>query len=226
MEEIRREGVDEIVVGGDVVPGPMPAESLTTLLESASPVRFLRGNGENDVLALSRGEMPARIPEAVHDAMHWVVEKLHPGHLAELADWPATVDLEIPGLGEVLFCHATPRDDNELFTRRTPEDRLRPVFEGLGASVVICGHTHMQFDRPAGDVRVVNAGSVGLPFGEPGAFWALLGPGIELRSTPYDLAAAADRIRSTGYPGVTTFDVRNPPTEEEMLEVFEAAALR
>jgi predicted phosphodiesterase len=44
------------------------------------------------------------------------------------------------------------------------------VFEHVRAHVVVCGHTHMQFDRWVGDARVVNAGSVGMPFGEPGAY--------------------------------------------------------
>lgn len=45
--------------------------------------------------------------------------------------------------GALLPCH-TARSDTEVFTRLTPEDRLLPVLEGLKASVVICGHTHMQ----------------------------------------------------------------------------------
>jgi predicted phosphodiesterase len=100
----------------------------------------------------------------------------------------------------VLFCHATPRNENECFTRLTAEDRLLPIFQGLDVSVVICGHTHMQFDRMVGAVRVVNAGSVGMPFGEPGADWLLLGPGVQLRHTCYDLPAAARRILATPYP--------------------------
>jgi hypothetical protein len=59
----------------------------------------------------------------------------------------------------------------------------------------------MQFDRKIGATRVVNAGSVGMPFGEPGAYWLLLGPDVQLRHTDYDLTEAAQRIRdelSTG----------------------------
>ena len=96
--------------------------------------------------------------------------------------------------------------------------------EATGASLVICGHTHMQFDRRIGDVRVVNAGSVGMPFGEPGAYWALLGAdGVELRRTPYDFERAAARIRETDDPA--DFEVRRPPSESGMLQAFEAAAL-
>jgi diadenosine tetraphosphatase ApaH/serine/threonine PP2A family protein phosphatase len=111
----------------------------------------------------------------------------------------------------------------------TPEDRLLPVFEGLNAAVVICGHTHMQFDRRIGSIRVVNAGSVGMPFGEPGAYWVLLGPDVQLRHTAYDLRKAAERIRETNDPQAQDFAaqyVLEPPSEGKMLEVFAKAELR
>jgi predicted phosphodiesterase len=136
--------------------------------------------------------------------------------------------LEISGLGEVLFCHATPRNETEIFTRLTPEERLLPIFDGLNVSVVVCGHTHMQFDRMIGKTRVVNAGSVGEPYGTPGADWLLLGPDVQLQHTPNDLTKAAERIRATDFPGAVDFakEVIQPPPEAEMLEVFTKAELR
>lgn len=226
LDEIERVGVDQVIVGGDVVPGPMPRESVSALLDLPVPVRFIRGNGERDILALHGGKELTRVPARFQEIMRWVANELPPEHLSELASWPATLRLDIPGPGEVVFCHATPRDDNEIFTRVTPEDRLRPIFEPADADLVIWGHTHMQFDRRVGGIRVVNAGSVGMPYGEPGAYWALLGPDVELRHTPYDLAAAARRISGTEYPGVSEFEVRRPPSESRMLEALEAAALR
>jgi hypothetical protein len=74
-----------------------------------------------------------------------------------------------------------------------------------------------------GGVRVVNAGSVGMPYGKPGAYWLLLGSGIQLRHTPYDLAQAAERIRATNYPQAQEFaenNVLHPPSEAEALDVF------
>src|SRR5262249_52980565 len=153
----------------------------------------------------------------------------HPEYERLLAGWSKTLRLEMPGLGDVLFCHATPRSDNKIFTRLTPEERLLPVFEGLGASMIVCGHTHMQFDRTIGGIRVVNAGSVGMPFGEPGAYWLLLGPDVRLRRTQYDLAEAADRIGGTNYPRAQDFAaqyVLQPRSEGAMLEVFSRVELR
>ena len=151
------------------------------------------------------------------------LHELYPEHEQLLASWPKTLRVENRELGEALFCHATPRNENEVFTALTPGDRLSSIFEGLDAPIVVCGHTHMQFDRMIGRTRVVNAGSLGMPFGEPGAYWLLLGPDVQLRHTPYNLAKAAERIRATSYPQAqdcADHNVLQPPSEKEMLEVF------
>jgi predicted phosphodiesterase len=229
LHEISRAQVDQVVVGGDVLPGPMPRETLTRLLDIGSPAHFILGNGDREVLAQMAGvesDWYRTAPEQWREPVRWTAEQLRPEHQRLLAGWPATCRMAIRGLGEVLFCHATPRNDTDVFTRATPADRLVPVFEPVSVPVVVCGHTHMQFDRTVGRVRVVNAGSVGMPFGEPGAYWLVLGPGIELRRTPYDLASAAERIRATEYPQAQQFatqSVLRPPSEEEMLAAFARA---
>jgi putative phosphoesterase len=228
LQDIHQAGVDSVVVGGDVVPGPMPRETLLALLDLDIPVQFIQGNGEVAVLAQRAGKDPG-VPEQFRDIVRWVAEQLHPEDELSMAAWPKTLRVQVPGLGEVLFCHATPRNENEIFTRLTSEDLLLPVFAGLDVPVVVCGHTHMQFDREVGGIRVVNAGSVGMPFGEPGADWLLLGPDVQLRRTPYDLAEAAERIRATRYPLAREFAanyVLQPPSELEMLEVFARGELK
>lgn len=227
LQEIRQAGADQIVVGGDVLPGPMPCETLRYLLNLDPPVRFIQGNGEREVLARMAGEETSAVPEPFREIIRWTARQVPPEYERVLAGWPKTLRLEIHGLGEVLFCHATPRSDTELFTRNTPEGRLLPAFAGLNVSVVVCGHTHMPFDRVIGGVRVVNAGSVGMPYGEPGADWLLLGPDIAFRHTRYDLAQAAERIRGTDYPQAHEFASRHvlqPPAAEEMLKLFDRMA--
>lgn len=229
LEEIRRAGVDLVVVGGDVLPGPMPRETLACLFDLEIPIQLIHGNGDREVLAHKRGTGSGTLPEQAREAIRWTAEQLDPEHEQWLAGWPATLLVEIDGFGEVLFCHATPRNDTEIFTRLTPEERLVPVFAGIDASLVVCGHTHMQFDRRIGSVRVVNAGSVGMPFGEPGADWLLLGPDIQLRHSSYDLPRAAKRIRATQYPQAQEFADRyvlRPPSEAETLEAFRGAELK
>jgi predicted phosphodiesterase len=229
LDEVRAAGVDRIVVGGDVLPGPMSVETLTRLLDLPVPTQFIQGNGELAVLAALEGRDAYALPKPVQEIIRWTAQQLPGEHARLLAGWPKTLRLEIPGLGGVLFCHATPRNENENFTRLTPEEVLLPLFEGLHAAVAICGHTHMQFDRMVGNTRVVNAGSVGMPFGDPGADWLLLGPDVELRHTDYDLMHAAELVRGTKYPQAEEFATRyvlQPPSEEEMLKVFSRAELK
>jgi predicted phosphodiesterase len=229
LQDVRRAQVDHVVVGGDVVPGPMPRETLACLLDLDIPVQFIQGNGDRVVLAQMAGTESSEVPEQFREVIRWTAQQLRPEHERLLASWPKTLRVEILALGEVLFCHATPRNDTEVFTRLTPEDRLIPVFEGLDVPAVVCGHTHMQFDRIIGRTRVVNAGSVGMPFEEPGAYWLLLGPDVQLRRTLYDLAKAAERIRQTEYPQAQDFAARNvlqPPSERETLAAFAKAELR
>jgi putative phosphoesterase len=229
LQDIRQAEVDHVVVGGDVLPGPMPGETMRYLLDLDFPVQFIQGNGDREVLAAMRGTETSTLPVQAREVIRWTAQQLHPEYEQVLASWPETVRVQIRGLGDVLFCHATPRNDTEIFTRLTPEDHLLPVFEELNVRVVVCGHTHMQFDRVIGKIRVLNAGSVGMPFGEPGAYWLLLGPDVQLRHAPYDLPKAAARIRDTTYPQAQVFAARNvlqPPSEREILEAFTRVELR
>jgi len=236
LDDVHRAGVDRIVVGGDVVPGPMAREALERLMTLDLPVQCIHGNCELAALAQMAALQGAPVtywgttsgkplPEPDQAAMRWTAGQLWREYQEIFLRWPKTLRLEIGGLGQVLFCHGTPRSETEIVLRTTSEDRLLPLFEGLGASVVVCGHTHMQFDRMIGTTRVVNAGSVGMPFGEPGAYWALLGPDIQLRRTSYDLARAAERIRETPYPRAQEVaeGILHPPAESVVLEQFSKA---
>ena len=229
LEDVHAADVDLILVGGDVVLGPMPRETLDYLLATRIPMQFIQGNCEREMLVQGAGQEPTSVPPAFREIMRWVSSELSAEHHQLIASWPMGVQLEIPGLGDVLFCHATPRSDTDCFTRNTPEEKLLPVFDGIDVSAVVCGHTHMQFDRTVGRMRVINSGSVGMPFGEPGAYWLLLGPGVQHRQSAYDFARAAQRVRATGYPQALEFAAHNvlqPPSEERMLEVFAKAEVR
>lgn len=230
LEEIRQQHVDLIVVGGDVLPGPMPQETMARLLNLDIPARFIHGNGDRVVLAQLRGEPSDEVPPRYRDSITWTAGKLDNVSRRSIAEWPLTCTVEIEGLGEVLFCHATTQNDRDCFTRVTPDDRVGRLFPGVHTDLVVCGHTHMQFDRRVGQLRIVNAGSVGAPFSPPaGAHWLLLGPDVQLRQTSYDVARAAEQMRGTGYPLVEETAISyvvNPPPEAEMLAVFAPADAR
>jgi len=183
---------DVILVGGDFVAGPWPAGTIERLRGLAGDVRFIRGNADR---ALT--EPPQREGGPQEAALAWIRAQLSAEQLAFLGTLPFTETLQVDGLGRVLFCHATPRSDDELLTKISPDARWARALAGVDADVVVCGHTHVQFDRQVGDVRLVNAGSIGMPYErEPGAYWALLGPGVDVRRTRYEPGDVAD----SGFP--------------------------
>jgi putative phosphoesterase len=228
LEEVEQEHPDLILVGGDIVPGPMPRAALERLLALGDKIRYIRGNCEREVVAAFDG-LPSRpgMSEEVRERMRWTAKQLERSQRNFLAQLPEQASFSVDGLGEVLFCHGSPRSDEEIITAMTPEDRLRPMLADVRQRVVVCGHTHMQFDRTVDGIRIVNAGSVGMPYGEAGAYWLLLGPEIMLRRTLYDLQDAATRIRASGYPQAQDFaenNVLKPETEAEAIAVFERMA--
>ena len=224
LAEVDDAGVDAIVVGGDLVWGPFPRESIARLRELGDRARFVRGNSEREV-AGRYDLIDGALAPAIVASTRWCAELLDEDELAFLGCLPEQIVLDVDGLGATLFCHATPRSDEELVTRITPDDEVAPMLEGVDAGTVVCGHTHVQFDRTAGGKRLVNAGSVGMPLeDEPGAYWALLGPDVELRRTSYDVAAAAARIRSTDLPFEQFAEMLlEPPGAEASTRYFEDA---
>jgi predicted phosphodiesterase len=215
---------DVVVIGGDALEGPMPVEALARLEGLGDRVRWLRGNTEREVL--ERRDADPDEGGVWDRRATWVAAQLTSEQLARIAAWPATVAVDVDGLGPTRFCHATPRDDYEIFTAITPADVVEPMLAAAEPTVV-CGHTHVQFDRAIGARRVVNAGSVGFPYEDvAGARWCLLGPDAELRCTPYDLAAAADAIRATHVPDPKELAgvVEHPPRADEATRFFEGAA--
>jgi len=169
-----------IVVGGDVAAGLFPSETVERLRALGDRVQWLRGNADRELVPADGGLAPPHI-------MEWVRAQLSEEQIAFLYGLPPSVTLDVDGVGRVLFVHATPRNDVDVFAERTPAERVAPCFSGLDADLVVCGHTHVQFDREIAGVRVVNAGSVGMAYEDaPGAYWALLGPDVEHRRSSFE----------------------------------------
>lgn len=228
LQEIDKAQVDQIIVGGDVIPGPMPYKTLQRLREIEIPIHFIEGNGETSVLDHINGTSPDSVPDRLREIVSWVAEQLPSDYIEFVSTWVKTITLEISGLGKVLFCHGTPRNNTDIFTYQTPEQRLVPIFENTDAPIVICGHTHMQFDRKIGQTRVINAGSVGMSFGGSGAYWLLLDSDIEFKNTEYDVSQAAGLIRQSGYPQAADFadnNVLQTPSEADTLAMLAKSEL-
>ncbi|MFE4368735.1 metallophosphoesterase family protein [Streptomyces sp. NPDC056835] len=198
---------ERIVITGDIATGPQPAEVLDLLTDLGDRALLIGGNADRELVELrvgqtSRGGQSPAPPDAI---TAWASGRLRDDQIALLAGLPRTRCLPVAGLGDVLFCHATPRDDEEVVLVDSRLTRWTEVFEGLGEHIrtVVCGHTHMPFVRLAHSRQVINPGSVGMPYGRPGAHWALLGPGVELRVTHFDIDAAIARLTAeSGYPDI------------------------
>ncbi len=220
--------VDAIVLNGDIATGPMPAETLDRLADLGDRAIWVHGNAERELVAAHDGQLTPDLPDEVRLPTAYCGERITRVHRDLIADLPMTVTLDVTGLGPTLFCHATTRSDTEIVLVDSPVERFRQAYAGTPDTVVL-GHTHMPFDRLADRRRFVNPGSVGMPYGGTGAYWALLGPGISLRHTHYDAVGAANQFRSTApdYPGLDEFIAENiltTPSDADALAVFTGAA--
>jgi len=212
---------DLLMICGDVASGPLPIETME-VLRALPRARFVCGNADRGLVAAFDG---ATLPKWPGPAFDWCASQLTREHRDFLASFTEPVSVEVDGIGRVLFCHGSPRSDEEMMTAETADSRLREFLSGVEADVVVCGHTHMPFDRVVDGVRIINPGSVGMPYGNPGAFWALLGPAVEFRRTDYDREAAAARIRRSTWPGAQEFassNVVSVPSIEAAMAFFRA----
>lgn len=214
---------DVVVVTGDHVSGPEPVAVLERLLALGERAVLVRGNADRELVALRAGES-VDVPD---DVVPWAAEQLSPEHLAVLAALPHPVTLDVDGFGPVVFCHGTPRDDEEVVLVDTRLERWAEAFAELPDEVrtVVCGHTHMPFVRLVDRRLVVNPGSVGMPYGRSGGAWALLRDGaVTLRSTPVDVDAVIARVvAESSYPGRrewAEYFVRSTASDAEALTIF------
>ena len=209
LVELEREQPDLIVFGGDLTWGPLPEETFS--LAASLEARFVRGNADRAVLENVSSTEREKWMQAHHT----------PEMRDFLAGFEEYVVVDVDGLGPVRFCHGSPRTDEECVTPETPEARVREFSAGVAERVIVTAHVHIQFDREVAGIRSVNAGSVGLPYeGRPGAYWALLGPGIELRRTEYDLEETVALYRASGQPNVEQIVemMVEPPEPREVID--------
>jgi predicted phosphodiesterase len=212
---------DLIVLTGDHAAGPLPVPTLDLLSRLDNTV-WVRGNADRELAALARGAGSSAIPDPIAP---WAAAQLRPDQVKLLESLPLIVTVDVAGFGPVLFCHATPRDDEEVVLVDSRLSRWDEVFAGVPESTVVCGHTHMPYVRLVDRRLVVNPGSVGMPYGAAGGHWALLADGaVSLRRTGYDYDAACSRIEAeSGYQDAAEWAdeyVRSRNSDAEALRVF------
>jgi putative phosphoesterase len=218
LTELDTERVDALVVAGDVVGGPFPREVLELLAARPERVVWISGNSEREAVAVWDGELAG--DDEAGRAAAWSAAALDRRWRYELAGWPITTVL-----GGVRYCHGSPRRDDEVLTLLTPDAVLAEALGGVSEAAVVGGHTHQQFIRAVdGGPVYVNAGSVGIPYeGRPGAFWLLMdGSEPQPRRTAYEVTAALEELRASGYPGVDELVVESllAPVDPDWVAAF------
>jgi len=228
LADIERAGVELVVDLGDLLAGPLPADTMTLVDALGDRIVHVSGNGDRELVAAfdAPGRAAPELPPAVTEIMGYAAGAIDRRTRDALAAFAPTLVLDVDGLGPTCFCHGTPRSDVEIVTAGSDAARVAGILAAVPQDVVVGGHTHMRLDRRVGRHRVLNPGSIGMPYeGRPGAFWAILGPDVELRETAYDLDAAAARIRAAGYPAAEDFVAENlfaPPGPDVVVPHFEA----
>jgi putative phosphoesterase len=209
LAEVEREGVDAIVVGGDIASGPPQPREVVELVQSLPNVHAIRGNAD-------------RLHDREHageEGLGWLFDQLGDEQVEWLVSLPFSVVLD-----DTLYVHSNPKDDTTMVTELTTDEKLTGLLEGIVQSRVVAGHTHMQLERRVGKSLFVNAGSVGWPYeGRTGAYWAILDEDVELRRTDYDLEHTAALVRASGHPRAEEIAAENilvSAPREEALAVF------
>ena len=227
LADVEAAAPDLVVIGGDVAAGPLPGETLDRLLQLGDRARWVMGNADRQLVEdYDRDARPEDTEDPIERLGAWVAQRLTRAHRDLLAGFEPVVRV-----GSTLFCHGSPRSDTEMITAVSPESRLAPMLAGVAEDVVVCGHTHHQFDRRVLGKRLLNAGSVGMPYeDEAAAYWLLLGPDAELRRTDYDIAAAATQMRTAGFDDLDELMLREsllePVGADFVARYFEERATR
>ncbi|MBR7832119.1 metallophosphoesterase family protein [Actinospica durhamensis] len=218
LAQIESAEVDLVVSCGDLTWGAEPDRTVRLMAGLGARARFVSGNADRAVTELSAG-----LREVTRPRETWVMGLHSPASLEFVRGFPAGLVLQVAGLGAVRFCHGSPRADTELVTPGTSPERFAELSAGVPERVIVGGHTHVQFDHTVNGLRFVNPGSVGLPHheGEPGtAYWAILGPDVELRRTSYDVTEAIEVGHRLGDPAAEVIErlLTTPPTPSEVEE--------
>jgi putative phosphoesterase len=213
LNEIHNRDVDIIVVGGDLAWGPNPFQVMDKLMSINENICFIRGNADREV-AFKYG-LDEGLEPAIAEINMWCADQLLEEHINFLKKLPISISLQLEKFGEILFVHGSPRSDEESIRIDTPDSEVIEMIKDVSPEIIVCGHTHVQFDRVAQRKRIINPGSVGLPSKAKGACWAIIGEDVEFIETQYDIDKAANFIRESGVPYAEEFvsHILNPPVQ-------------
>jgi putative phosphoesterase len=207
LEDLHLRSLDQVVCLGDLVGyGAFPNETIERV--RAANIPTLMGNYDEGV-GFDKEECgcaytdPADI-ERGDRSLRWTQRVVTSENKAWLRALPREMRFNIAGKS-ILCVHGSPRRINEYLYEDRPERSLLRMFRGLGADVILCGHTHLPYQRRLEEMELINVGSAGRPKdGDLRAVYTLVEIGPDVRTTfprvSYDVEAAARAIEATELP--------------------------
>jgi putative phosphoesterase len=210
LEEVERESVDQIICLGDVAVGPQPTETLERIRALGCPV--LMGNWDAWFLD-GFPSLPDDLGRKLIEIGSWWAGQLGPEERGYMRTFQHVLELDLGQETTLAAFHGSPRSYEEGIYATTPDEEVEEMLAGVGAPLLVCGHTHFQLFRRLGESLVVNPGSVGLAFRRDGGImriapWAEYGLitvdsdrlAVELRRTMFDVDALAATMLASGMP--------------------------
>lgn len=205
--------VERIWCLGDIAtPGPWPCDVVDMLADRSIPSVM----GNTDQWLLSGDASTASDIPAMNANARWAVRMLGQQRLAGISELPLRRIIEFDTVTLALF-HGSPRSTTEVISAATPRDSLQTMLNGIDASILVGGHTHVRMLRRIGTAEMVNPGSVGLggtgpgtadlppPRPSRGAEFAVLDatterPVVSFHQVALDVPAMIDAAAGTGMP--------------------------
>jgi predicted phosphodiesterase len=157
-----RRSFHKLLVAGDIIfPGPQPLETWRRL--TAAGAVLVQGVSDKALATLDPDELAARSEHEKEriSRLATVQEELGELILERLKRLPTHVRIPLEDGGELLLVHGAPADPAEALTHDMSDEEIGALIGDDPADVIVCGMSHVPFDRMIGDVRVINVGSVG-----------------------------------------------------------------
>jgi len=155
-------GFDQLLVCGDLCfPGPEPLRVWRTLTEQRAVC--VQGVSDRALARLDPSRLVASTPAEQQrlTRLREIHGELGELILARLGKLPTTARLPIETGDNLLLVHGSPTDPTEPFTHDMADEEMDALLGDDPADLVVCGGSHVPFDRFVGQVRIVNVGSVG-----------------------------------------------------------------
>ncbi|WP_284617972.1 metallophosphoesterase family protein [Aquabacterium humicola] len=218
LDELRREGITQLVCLGDMIQGGVqPAQTVQRLRELGCPI--VMGNADAWLLSgrmTGTEDFEDERLAALDAARQWTLDQLDAQDRAFIGAFRPTVEIALGGTHRLLACHGSPTDFDQFLLPTTPEEEFQRHLAPWADAIVAGGHMHLQFIRRLRDGFFFNPGSVGVAYRhaqagpeirlDPWAEYAVLRlhegrPALEFRRVPFDVEALRAAWRRSDRPG-------------------------